>query len=81
MIKLKIKISIVTSIGESKIKEKNIIGELRDIETPPKGLRSPLLAIKNSQKKGNMLLMEPINSPNAKGSLPPPLRPILQILK
>ena len=73
MIRLETKMPILTNKGERKIKIKNIIGELRDMEKPPKGRRSPLLAIKNSQKNAHMLLIEPTNSPNAKGSLHPPL--------
>jgi len=42
MIRLEIKILILTNKGERKIKMRNIIGKLSDIETPPKGFRSPL---------------------------------------
>ena len=73
MIKLEIKISIVTNKGERKIRDKNIIGELNDMETPSKSFGNPLLEIINPQKKANILLIDPINSPNAKGSLNPPL--------
>ena len=73
MIKLEIKISIVTNKGERKIRDKNIIGKPNDIEIPSKGLRNPLPEIINPQKKANILLIDPINSPNAKGSLNPPL--------
>ena len=73
MIKLEIKISIVTNKGERKIRDKNIIGELKDMETPSKSFGNPLPEIINPQKKANILLIDPINSPNAKGSLNPPL--------
>ena len=73
MIKLEMKISIVTNNGERKIRDKNVIGELNDMEIPPKGFGNPIAEIINSQKKANILLIEPINSPNAKGSLHPPL--------
>jgi len=73
MIRLEIKILMLTNKGEMRIRIRNIIGELNDIEKPPKGLRSPLLAIKNSQKNAIMLPIEPTSSPNAKGSLHPPL--------
>jgi len=78
MIRLEIKILMLTNNGERKIKIRNIIGELNDVESPTKGLRSPLLAIKNSQKKANMLLIEPTSSPNAKGSRHPPLTGIAE---
>jgi hypothetical protein len=78
MIRLEIKMLILTNKGERKIKMRNIIGKLSDIETPPKGLRSPLLAIKNPQKNAHMLLIEPTSSPNAKGSLHPSLTGIAE---
>lgn len=78
MIKLEMKRSIVTNRGERKIKDRKRIGELNDMETPHRGLRNPLVAIINSQKKAIMTLIEPTNSPNAKGSLHPPLTGIVE---
>lgn len=78
MIKLEMKRLIVTNRGERKIKDKNIIGEVSDTEIAPKGLKSPLVAMINSQKEATMLLIEPTNSPNAKGSLHPPLTGIVE---
>ena len=38
MIRLEIKILMLTNKGEMRIRIRNIIGELNDIEKPPKGL-------------------------------------------
>lgn len=73
MTTLEMKRLIVTNKGERNIKDRNVIGEFDDMEKPHKGLRNPLVTIRNSQKKANMVLIEPTNSPNAKGSLHPPL--------
>lgn len=64
---------IVINKGAKKIKDRNSNGELSDIGKPPHGLTNPLLANKKSQKKANMILIEPTSSPNARGSLSPPL--------
>lgn len=68
----------VTNRGERKMKSKNTRGELIEVETPHKGLRNPIDATKNSQKKPNMLPIEPTRSPNANGSLHPPLTGIVE---
>lgn len=73
MMELEMKRLIVTNRGEMKIKARKKTGELNDVKRPPKGLRSPLVAIMKSHKKATMLPIEPTSSPNAKGSLQPPL--------
>lgn len=73
MRRLEMKRLSITNKGERKIRDRKITGELNDVERPPKGLISPLVEIINFQKESSMLLMEPTNSPNANGSLHPPL--------
>jgi hypothetical protein len=73
MIELEMKRLTVTNKGERKIKHRKITGKVNDMDRPAKGLRSPLVAIKKFQKKPTMLLIEPTNNPNAKGSLHPAL--------
>ena len=68
----------VTNRGARKMKTRNTSGEPMVVEAPHKGLRNPIDATKNSQKKVNMLPMEPTRSPNANGSLHPPLTGIVE---
>lgn len=81
MIRLEMKRSIATSKGERKIRDRIIMGELNAAEEPHNGLRSPLVAVINSQKKATIVLIEPTNSPNAKGSLPPPVTFIVENMR
>ena len=69
---------IVTNRGERKMKTRNTRGELTEVETPHNDLRNPIDATKNSQKKVNILPMEPTRSPNANGSRHPPLTGIVE---